>query len=136
MPSLSRELVVALSILLPCGFILYRFLSSPLRKVPGPTLARFSRLWYLFSVRRGRFEQENVELHAKYGKIVRIAPNEYSIADPDAIKTMYGRGTQFRKSDWYTAWEVPHMPNQFSSKWTVESIDDLEICTDMVFSLF
>jgi hypothetical protein len=31
------------------------------------------------------------------GPIVRIAPNEFSINDPDAIKTIYGHGTQFNK---------------------------------------
>ena len=31
------------------------------------------------------------------GAIVRIAPNEYSIDDPDAVKVIYGHGTNFVK---------------------------------------
>jgi hypothetical protein len=31
------------------------------------------------------------------GPIVRIAPNEYSIDDPDAVKVIYGLGSQFIK---------------------------------------
>lgn len=30
------------------------------------------------------------KLHAKYGKLVRLAPNELSVADPDAIREIYG----------------------------------------------
>lgn len=31
------------------------------------------------------------------GPVVRIAPNEYTIDDPDAIKIIYGHGTNFVK---------------------------------------
>ena len=33
------------------------------------------------------------------GKIVRIAPNEFSIDDPDAVKIIYGHSTKFPKAD-------------------------------------
>ncbi|KFY65399.1 hypothetical protein V496_02591 [Pseudogymnoascus sp. VKM F-4515 (FW-2607)] len=35
--------------------------------------------------------------------IIRIAPNEYSIDDADAVKVIYGLGSQFIKSPWYIA---------------------------------
>jgi hypothetical protein len=41
--------------------------TSPLRRVPGPFLARFTRFWYLKAVARGDFEKTNVELHKRYG---------------------------------------------------------------------
>ena len=60
------------------------------------------------------------ELHKVHGKLVRIAPNEVSIAEPTAIKQIYGNfskyvstawnlnakptagaGNKFQKSDWY-----------------------------------
>lgn len=41
------------------------------------------------------------------GKVVRIAPNLYSIDDAAAAKTIYGHGTQFTKGDWYKVWHVP-----------------------------
>lgn len=31
------------------------------------------------------------------GPVVRIAPNEYSVDDPEAMKTIYGHGTKFVK---------------------------------------
>jgi len=39
-------------------------------------------------------------LHAEHGPLVRVAPWEVSVADPNAIKKIYGAGTKFRKSDW------------------------------------
>ncbi|PMD27974.1 cytochrome P450 [Hyaloscypha hepaticicola] len=91
---------------LPVLYLLYsifRALSTPLRGIPGPFLARFTRFWKLKEIYKGHFEKTNVKLHRKYGPIVRIAPNEYSIDDPDAVKIIYGLGSQFIKSPWYIA---------------------------------
>lgn len=46
-----------------------------------------------------------VDLHRQHGKLIRIGPNELSVADPSAIKKIYGHGTKFRKSDWYSVWQ-------------------------------
>jgi hypothetical protein len=46
----------------------YSAIASPLRSVPSPFLARFTKLWYLWRVYNGHFEQDNIELHRKYGK--------------------------------------------------------------------
>ncbi|KAL9620420.1 MAG: hypothetical protein Q9160_005005 [Pyrenula sp. 1 TL-2023] len=86
---------------------LLRLLRSPLRDVPGPFLARWTRLWYLKEVAKARFEITNIDLHKKYGKIVRLAPNQYSIDDIDAARVIYGHGSQFPKSDWYSSWKHP-----------------------------
>ncbi|KAH0832551.1 hypothetical protein AYO21_06055 [Fonsecaea monophora] len=84
---------------------LYRKVTSPEWSIPGPWLARFSRIWYFWHVRAGSFHHENIELHRKYGPIVRVGPNLYSIAAPD--KEVYGIGSKFRKSDWYEGWKHP-----------------------------
>lgn len=86
---------------------LYRALTSPLRTVPGPLAARLTKLWYFNRVRYGHFEAENLALHKKYGPVVRVAPDHYSIDDPSAIKTIYGFNSQFPKSDWYYGWQHP-----------------------------
>jgi hypothetical protein len=41
---------------------------DPLRNIPGPFLARFTRLWYLKHVWGGKFEQANIELHKRFGE--------------------------------------------------------------------
>ena len=42
------------------------YASTP--KVPGPILARFSRLWYAWKVWKGDFELCDIDLHRRYGK--------------------------------------------------------------------
>lgn len=89
---------LALVVLGACAvYSLVRHIFHPLREIPGPLLARFSRLWYLFAIYKGNFELTNIELHKKYGPIVRIAPNEFSIDDYEAAKTIYGNESAFVK---------------------------------------
>ncbi|GKT67738.1 cytochrome P450 pisatin [Colletotrichum tofieldiae] len=78
---------------------------SPLRSVPGPPLASVTNLWYFQRLKQGSFEKVNLALHEKYGPVVRYGPNRYSINDPEVSKTVYGHGTQFIKSSWYTTWQ-------------------------------
>ncbi|KAL3480447.1 cytochrome P450 [Aspergillus californicus] len=78
-----------------------------LRSIPGPIWTRFSRLWYFRRVWNGNFEEDNIYLHQKYGPVVRIAPDHYSINDRAALKTIYGTGTKFAKSAWYEGWKHP-----------------------------
>ncbi|KAF7187556.1 Pisatin demethylase [Pseudocercospora fuligena] len=89
---------------------------SPLCSISGPFLVRFTRLWYAIHAYHGHIEQDLAALHAKYGKIVRIAPHEYSIDDPEAVNIIYGRGSKFRKADFYAASERPGHPNLFSQR--------------------
>ncbi|KAI1505313.1 cytochrome P450 [Biscogniauxia marginata] len=84
---------------------LYRSLTSPLRSVPGPFLARFTDLWYFWKLWGGSFERVNKELHEKYGPVVRYGPNRYSFDDQTASKIIYGHGAQFAKSSWYNTWD-------------------------------
>lgn len=98
---------------------LSRALFSPLKDIPGPFWTRFTTLWYFSRVRQGQFELENIRLHQRYGPIVRIAPNQYSISDISAIKSVYGAGTQFAKSAWYDAWKHPQ-------QWTVFTDRDIK----------
>jgi hypothetical protein len=99
------QILLALSVpkllLLGCGiyilFLLTQCLLDPLRSIPGPFLARFTRLWYLYAIYKGDFELTDIEFHKRYGAIWRVAPGEYSIDDVDAAKTIYGHGKAFVK---------------------------------------
>jgi hypothetical protein len=46
----------------------YQTLASPLRSVPGPILARFTRLWEIHAVCKHENAFHNIALHEKYGK--------------------------------------------------------------------
>jgi cytochrome P450 len=86
-----------------------------------------------------------IALHEKHGPIVRNGPNEVSIADLSAIKTIYGAGTKFRKSDWYSVWQGHRKFDLFagrdeklhgtqrslvSSAYSMKSLTDLEPYVD------
>ena len=100
-------------------YVVVKHFASPLRKFPGPTLGRFTKLWYLNRVRQGRFHLENIDLHRKHGPVVRLAPDWYSINVPD--KAVYGAGSKFTKSDWYQGWKHPS-----PERWTLFTDQDLK----------
>uniref|UniRef100_A0A093Y5K2 Pisatin demethylase n=1 Tax=Talaromyces marneffei PM1 TaxID=1077442 RepID=A0A093Y5K2_TALMA len=95
---------VLLGVIVWALYITGRAYIDPLRDIDGPFIARFTRLWYLKKIFEGKFELVNVALHKKYGPVVRIAPNVYSIDDPGCAKTLYGHGSKFVKASWYSAW--------------------------------
>ena len=47
------------------------------------------------------FRAHHLTLTHTQGPIVRLAPNRYSISDPTAIRTIYGTGSKFSKSEFY-----------------------------------
>lgn len=71
---------------------------SHLRDIPSPGLAAFTNLWLLLQARRGRRFLAVDEAHKKKGKLVRIAPRHVSIADDNAIQSVYGHGNGFLKA--------------------------------------
>lgn len=63
---------------------LYYLFFHPLNRYPGPKLWAVSRafhVWYNFT---GRLPFKVLELHRKYGPVVRIAPDELSFTDAAA----------------------------------------------------
>lgn len=80
---------------------LYTASATPLRSVPGPLLASFTNLPLKFKVMSGQRIAYIHQLHQTYGSIVRISPNELSVAEPDAFQSIYRTGSGFLKSDFY-----------------------------------
>lgn len=68
-----------------------------LRDIPGPTAAKYTRLWKLHSVWKGDHHNTAIDLHRKYGSLVRIGPKHVSVGDPDAIPVIYGLNKGFTK---------------------------------------
>ncbi|THH23060.1 hypothetical protein EUX98_g8119 [Antrodiella citrinella] len=57
----------------------------PLAKFPGPIVCKVSKWWLAYQVTQGKVHEYHRELHARYGDVVRIGPNELSFATEDAI---------------------------------------------------
>jgi cytochrome P450 len=102
---MESSTLIPIAIALFAIYIATAFIRDPLSRIPGPLSARFSRLWMVQHSMAGDMHTTMIALHKKHGKLVRTAPNEVSISDPTAIKTIYGAGTKFRKSDWYSVWQ-------------------------------
>jgi hypothetical protein len=49
---------------------LLQSLFSPLQGIPGPFLARYTRLWKLIKYYQGDFEKTNIALHNEYGNCI------------------------------------------------------------------
>lgn len=71
---------------------LYRMYLHPLRNVPGPVLSAFTTLPHFVAVSRGDLNHYLRRLHERYGEVVRIAPDELSFTNPDALRDIYGHG--------------------------------------------
>jgi len=65
--------------------------------IPGPTLAKWTKLWRVHNVWKGDHQTTAIDLHRKHGKLVRIGPNHVSVNDPDAIQVIYGLNKGFTK---------------------------------------
>ncbi|KAF2092489.1 cytochrome P450 [Rhizodiscina lignyota] len=83
---------VAFLIVLSSSILYYRVLSTnhPLHHIPGPLAARASQLWLFWSLYRGHPRQIQKDMHERYGPVVRIGPNEVSIADAASLNVIYG----------------------------------------------
>jgi len=69
-----------------------------LRHVPGPFLAAWTNIPRMRWVQSNRAHEIHVELHRKYGKLVRFGPNMVSVQDPNEINTIYSHAGTFKKA--------------------------------------
>ncbi|TEA12475.1 Benzoate 4-monooxygenase [Colletotrichum sidae] len=74
-----------------------------LRGIPARFPAQFTNMWLLGVVRRGDRYSTVDDIHKELGPVVRIQPNHVSVADDEAIQTIYGHGNGFLKSNFYDA---------------------------------
>ncbi|KAJ7778576.1 cytochrome P450 monooxygenase [Mycena maculata] len=84
-------------------FAIYLVDPYGIRQYPGPFLAKFSDAWLGWISQQGHRSEIIHEMHLKYGPFVRISPSEVSVADPDALATVYAHGNGALKSTFYDA---------------------------------
>lgn len=103
--SISPELLLPFALIVSItSYVVYQRFFHPFASIPGPFWASLSRLWMTKHAWDGDMNVTMTALHKKHGSLVRTGPWEVSVSDPSAIKTIYGAGTKFRKSDWYSVW--------------------------------
>ncbi|CZT17471.1 related to pisatin demethylase [Ramularia collo-cygni] len=96
--------------------LLYRLTLHPLAGFPGPFEARLSGSWRNRRYLKGSWHDDILQVHEKYGAIVRISPDELSIVDEHATKQLYGHGSKALKTEWYGTWDSKEFPNLFSTR--------------------
>lgn len=79
-------LLPVLLVIYQLSIYIYNVFFHPLRSFPGPKLAAASCLPRIKQALRGDVTFWIVDLHLKYGEVVRVSPNELSFAGADAWK--------------------------------------------------
>lgn len=71
----------------------------PLRTYPGPKLWAATSLFWMYYRVTGQLVWKSVELHRKYGSVVRVTPDQLSYTSEMAWKTIYGnRSVELQKN--------------------------------------
>ena len=68
MLSFALQTLLATAVTYELGWIFYCRYFHPLRFIPGPFLASFSRLWIILMTARGDMEKTERALHKKHGE--------------------------------------------------------------------
>ncbi|KAF6796369.1 Pisatin demethylase 8 [Colletotrichum musicola] len=102
-----------LPIILVCSALRARYF-SPLRRLPGPLLASFTRLWKVLSTASGRTHLDHIDLHRRHGPVVRTGPIEVSLSSPEAARRVLAAGKGFRKAAFYAVFPPAENPDIFT----------------------
>ncbi|KAF4981201.1 hypothetical protein FDECE_17731 [Fusarium decemcellulare] len=107
-------LIIASAALYALYNLVYNIWFHPLRRFPGPFWWRASRAPFCRELIKGTMSFRILDLHRKYGSVVRIAPNELSFSDTEAWKDIHGHKAHLDK--WTTFYRpVESMPTDVAS---------------------
>ncbi|KZL75635.1 cytochrome p450 [Colletotrichum incanum] len=70
--------------------VIYNLYFHPLRNYPGPILMRATRWGFCYKLLKGSLPFDILELHKKYGDIIRVAPDELALCNVSAWKDIMG----------------------------------------------
>jgi hypothetical protein len=102
---------------LSSSIVIYRLAFHRTRHIPGPFWAKISKTYGLWMARNTHYTDSLQALHKQYGDIVRIGPNEISIARVEALSAVHGPQSRCRKGTLY--WCIHYKGVQ-----NVSNIDD------------
>ncbi|KAK2606432.1 hypothetical protein QQS21_003125 [Conoideocrella luteorostrata] len=101
---LNRTEVVPVLALAACIFcilkVIYNVFFHPLRKYPGPLICKAIGYYRIRKFMSGRLPHWLEDLHAQYGPVVRIAPNELSFTYSEAWKDIYNTKNEKTGKPW------------------------------------
>ncbi|KAJ4247425.1 hypothetical protein NW762_013100 [Fusarium torreyae] len=95
-------------------FIVDPLILSPLKAVPGPKLFAVTKWRLAYEDWKGTRTRTIHHLHQVYGPSVRIGPNEISFNSLSALRTIYGPGSRFGRTNFYRMFDVYGEQNLFT----------------------
>lgn len=122
--TLLRYVVLSYLIFLLCAFsqvglwlrVSWRYRAG-VAQVPGPRLARWSRLWIAKALASGRSHEIWTEVNAKYGSVARIGPKHVITDDPDITRRILAARSGYVRGPWFDSVRIdPHIPNIVSER--------------------
>ena len=79
------------------GPIVYTHYHGGLNAIPGPFTASFCNLWKVLAVYNNDMPRRNIEVHRRFGPVVRIGPDHVSFSTPEALHTIHGSRQAYQK---------------------------------------
>ncbi|KAK4446109.1 putative cytochrome P450 E-class, group I [Podospora aff. communis PSN243] len=75
--------------------------NNPLSRFPGPLIARYTYLYIFHHMWSAPLDTFLLGLHATYGPVVRIGPNDILLGDADEIIRTNSLRSTWTRSDWF-----------------------------------
>lgn len=110
---LSTTLFLSYLTALFTSIIIYRLFFHPLRHIPGPFLAKITKLTSLYAAHNGQKHLEQAALFEKYGNFVRVAPNEVFMCSVEGIRKIHMRDSGCRKLN-AGVYDVIHFEGEYN----------------------
>jgi hypothetical protein len=95
-------------------YIVHPLYVHPLSRISGPPLYALSRWRLAYEDWKGCRTRTIHGLHQRYGPAVRIGPNEVHFNSLSALKSIYGPGSSFGRTDFYRMFDVYGEQNLFT----------------------
>ncbi|KAL2435302.1 hypothetical protein ABEF95_015292 [Exophiala dermatitidis] len=95
------------------GFLFWKDYAR-LRHIPGPLIYALTRYRLSLDAWNSRYVTAIHKLHDKYGPVVRVEPNQVSFNSLAALRTIYGAGSGFERTNFYDMFISYGHSNMFS----------------------
>lgn len=94
--------------------IIHPLFLSKIGRIPGPKLYAITKWRLAFEDWKGSRSRTILKLHLQYGPVVRIGPDEVSFNSLSALRTIYGAGSGFERTPFYSMFDVYGRKNLFT----------------------
>ncbi|RAQ41595.1 benzoate 4-monooxygenase cytochrome P450 [Aspergillus flavus] len=95
-------------------YICWSLFSSPLARIPGPKSFALTKWRLAYEDYKGTRTRKIHALHERYGPVVRIGPNEVAFNSLPALRAIYGAGSGFERTNFYSMFAIYGRKNMFS----------------------